>query len=137
MLGRILEWASLILITSLHLPTLSLPFFLEKKLENQSSILFSKTWKQPKCPSTDEWIKKTWDACMCMRVSVCMYMYSYIHSSVITTSKLRTIFMCISHNVHLFSFTFFFAPLSLKVPFFPFCFALSGDALSQPSDSQC
>ena len=19
-----------------------------------------KTWKQPKCPSTDEWIKKTW-----------------------------------------------------------------------------
>ena len=20
----------------------------------------AKTWKQPKCPSTDEWIKKTW-----------------------------------------------------------------------------
>ena len=20
----------------------------------------SKTWKQPKCPSTEEWIKKTW-----------------------------------------------------------------------------
>ena len=21
----------------------------------------AKTWKQPKCPSTDEWIKKMWD----------------------------------------------------------------------------
>ena len=20
----------------------------------------AKTWKEPKCPSTDEWIKKTW-----------------------------------------------------------------------------
>ena len=23
-------------------------------------ILVAKTWKQPKCPSTDEWIKKMW-----------------------------------------------------------------------------
>ena len=23
----------------------------------------AKTWKQPKCPSTDEWIKKTWYIC--------------------------------------------------------------------------
>ena len=22
-----------------------------------------KTWKQPKCPSTDEWIKKLWSLC--------------------------------------------------------------------------
>ena len=22
-----------------------------------------KTWKQPKCPKTDEWIKKTWYTC--------------------------------------------------------------------------
>ena len=23
-------------------------------------LTISKTWKQPKCPSTDEWIKKMW-----------------------------------------------------------------------------
>ena len=25
-----------------------------------SSIYIARTWKQPKCPSTDEWIKKMW-----------------------------------------------------------------------------
>ena len=25
-----------------------------------SSSTIAKTWKQPKCPSTDEWIKKMW-----------------------------------------------------------------------------
>ena len=25
-----------------------------------STIYNSQTWKQPKCPSTDEWIKKRW-----------------------------------------------------------------------------
>ena len=25
-----------------------------------SSITIARTWKQPKCPSTDEWIKKVW-----------------------------------------------------------------------------
>ena len=36
----------------------------------------AKTWKQPKCPSTDEWIKK-----MCVCVCVCIYtrMYIYIY----------------------------------------------------------
>ena len=29
----------------------------------------AKTWKQPKCPSTDEWIKKMWY----------IYIYIYIH----------------------------------------------------------
>ena len=23
-------------------------------------FIIAKTWKQPKCPSTDEWIKKMW-----------------------------------------------------------------------------
>ena len=23
----------------------------------------AKTWKQPKCPSTDEWVKKMWYIC--------------------------------------------------------------------------
>ena len=24
-------------------------------------FIIAKTWKQPKCPSTEEWIKKMWD----------------------------------------------------------------------------
>ena len=30
-----------------------------------SSVLFTidKTWKQPKCPSTDEWVKTIWYVC--------------------------------------------------------------------------
>ena len=32
----------------------------------------AKTWKQPKCPSTDEWIKKMWCVCVC----VCVYKYT-------------------------------------------------------------
>ena len=31
----------------------------------------AKTWKQPKCPSMDEWIRKLWAVCVC--VCVCMY----------------------------------------------------------------
>ena len=26
----------------------------------------AKTWKQPKCPLTDEWIKKMWCVCVCV-----------------------------------------------------------------------
>ena len=26
-------------------------------------LTVAKTWKQPKCPSTDEWIKKMWYIC--------------------------------------------------------------------------
>ena len=29
-----------------------------------------KTWKQPKCPSTDNWIRKMW----------CVYIYIYTHT---------------------------------------------------------
>ena len=25
-----------------------------------AAYIIAKTWKQPKCPSTDEWIKKMW-----------------------------------------------------------------------------
>ena len=30
----------------------------------------AKTWKQPKCPSTDEWIKK----CVCVYIYICVCM---------------------------------------------------------------
>ena len=36
----------------------------------------AKTWKQPKCPSKDEWLKKAC-VCVCVRTiySVCVYIY--------------------------------------------------------------
>ena len=38
----------------------------------------AKTQKQPKHPSTDEWIKKRWYICMCVCVCVCIYVYMNI-----------------------------------------------------------
>ena len=26
----------------------------------------AKTWKQPKCPSAEEWTKKIWGVCVCV-----------------------------------------------------------------------
>ena len=26
----------------------------------EAPFIITKTWKQPKCPLTDEWVKKTW-----------------------------------------------------------------------------
>ena len=26
----------------------------------------AKLWKEPRCPSTDEWIKKMWGVCVCI-----------------------------------------------------------------------
>ena len=31
----------------------------------------AKTWKQPKCTPTDDWIKKMWGVCVCVCVCVC------------------------------------------------------------------
>ena len=32
--------------------------------------MIAKLWKEPKCPSTDEWIKKIWGVCVCVCVCV-------------------------------------------------------------------
>ena len=39
-----------------------------------------KIWKQPKCPSTDEWIKKMWYVCVCVCVYIYIYIKIYIHT---------------------------------------------------------
>ena len=30
------------------------------KVHNSTIYKIARTWKQPKCPSTEEWMKKTW-----------------------------------------------------------------------------
>ena len=37
-------------------------YFEETKIEKVTAALFTiaRTWKQPRCPSTDKWIKKWW-----------------------------------------------------------------------------
>ena len=37
-------------------------------------LTIAKIWKQPKCPSTDDWIKKIWCECVC--VCVCVHTYT-------------------------------------------------------------
>ena len=37
----------------------------------------AKTCKQPKCPSTDDWVKKIWCVCVCVCVCIMEY-YSAI-----------------------------------------------------------
>ena len=41
-------------------------------------FIIVKKWKQPKCPSSDEWINKMW--CVCVCVCVCVYMHTHIHT---------------------------------------------------------
>ena len=37
----------------------------------------ARTWKQPKCPLTDEWMKKIWCVCVCVCVCVCIHTMEY------------------------------------------------------------
>ena len=36
-------------------------------------LTIAKIWKQPKCPSTDEWIRKMWGVCVCVCVRASVY----------------------------------------------------------------
>ena len=39
-------------------------------------LTIAKVWKEPKCPSTDGWIKKMW----CMYIYIYIYIYIYTHT---------------------------------------------------------
>ena len=43
----------------------------------------TKVWKQPKCLSKDEWIKKIWH----IYIYICVYIYIYIYIYIYTTSE--------------------------------------------------
>ena len=49
----------------------------------------AKTWKQPKCPSTDEWMVVCVYIymCVCVCVCVCVYIYIYIHNAILFSHK--------------------------------------------------
>ena len=53
----------------------------------------AKTWKQPKYPSTDEWIKKMWCVCMCVCVCVCVCMC-------VGVSVDLYVYMCVCRHVY-------------------------------------
>ena len=40
----------------------------------------TKTWKQPKCPSTDDWLKKMWCVCVCVYVYIYIHIYTHTHT---------------------------------------------------------
>ena len=44
------------------------------KKVGQEKCVLARTWKQPKCPSIEEWIKNMW----CMYV--CIYIYTHTHT---------------------------------------------------------
>ena len=48
-----------------------------------------RTWKQPRCPPADEWIKKLWCMCVC----VCVYIHTLEYYSVIKRNAFESILM--------------------------------------------
>uniref|UniRef100_A0A8W4FB18 DUF1725 domain-containing protein n=1 Tax=Sus scrofa TaxID=9823 RepID=A0A8W4FB18_PIG len=52
------------------------PFYLTLKTTNAALFTIAKTWKQPKCPSTDNWIRKMW------------YIYTVEYYSAIKNNKI-------------------------------------------------
>ena len=39
----------------------------------------AKTWKQPKCPSTDNWLKKVLCVCVCIYTHTYIHIYTYVY----------------------------------------------------------
>ena len=55
-----------------------------------------KTWKQPKCPSTDEWIKM-W-VCVCVYTDIYVYIYTHTHTHMYTQTNTVEYYSAIKNN---------------------------------------
>ena len=44
-------------------------------------------WKQPKCLSIDQWIKKMQGVCVCVCVCVCVYLFIFIYNGILFSYK--------------------------------------------------
>ena len=51
----------------------------------------AKTWKQPKCPPTYEWVMKMWYLCVCVCVCVCVCIH--IHTGILFSHKKNEIML--------------------------------------------
>ena len=49
-------------------------------------LTIAKTWKQPKCPLTDEWIKKVW----CIYIYIYIYIHTHTHIYTYTHTHTHT-----------------------------------------------
>ena len=47
----------------------------------------AKIWKQPKCPSTDEWIKKLWCVCVHRHTHMHTHTYTHTHNGILLSHK--------------------------------------------------
>ena len=81
-----------------HNPNLE-KFILPK--DNSTPFTIANIWKQPKCPSTHEWIKKMWCLYVCMYIHVYIhlhYLYSHIYTNtqriVLSHKKYEKFAMC-------------------------------------------
>ena len=85
-------------------PRLAKTHVLQCSLQHYFAI--AKTWKQPKCPTTEEWIKKMW------------YIYTMEYYSAIKRNKIPAFYFLFFIFLFFLSFRYFFGPLPrhMEVP---------------------
>ena len=88
----------------------------------------AKIWKQPKCPSTDEWIKKMW------HIYIYIYTHTYIH---IYTYIYTYIYIYIHIHTHTHTMEYYSAIKKNKIlPFAATWTDLEGIMLSEISQTE-
>ena len=88
MVWRLLKKLGIKPLYDLAIPLLGI-YPVESKIERDTciplfiAVLFTiaRTWKQPRCPSTDEWIKKLW------------YIYTMVYYSAIIKNTFESVLM--------------------------------------------
>ena len=52
-------------------------------------LTLARTWKQPRYPLTDKWIKTLWCVCVCVYIYVCVCVCVCVCVYIYMTSKLK------------------------------------------------